>query len=176
VNAKPWVLDPETSNLLFAVKHLMISKVHGSFKRFSGTLQWNPEDPTLSSAEAKIEVGSIDTRDRRRDEHLTGDFFDPTRFPLIEFHSTRFQPIGGSRFEVTGELQMHGMKRSVQLKVNGLKEVIEDQRGQARMKAIAETTLNRKDFGLEWNAAIEAGGLTVGEEIAIRLELTWIRA
>ena len=168
----PWSLNCEHSSIEFKVRHLMLSKVVGCFRRFEGKLLWRPESPSNASASASIQVASIDTRDSSRDRHLVGpDFFDASRYPQISFSSTRFTPETKTSFSLEGDLSMHGVTKSVVLHCSGIKIKESASSQNSKLSLIATTKILRKDYGLMWNAAIEAGGVLVGDEIEIRLEL-----
>jgi polyisoprenoid-binding protein YceI len=153
----------------------MLTKVVGSFNQFEGTLQWDPDSPSRCSASASIHVASIDTGDASRDRHLTGpDFFDVEHHPLISFTSKRFVFSTKSNFVVEGDLSMHGTIRPVTLQCSNLR-VSKDAAGETRLELASSTRIRRKDFGLRWNAAIEAGGVMVGDDIEIELKLEFTR-
>jgi polyisoprenoid-binding protein YceI len=157
------------------VKHLIFSKVQGSFNGSSALLQHAPGDPCLSRVEARIDVSGVNTGDRHRDEHLRGpEFFGAEKFPSIIFQSKKFSPPGRGKFFIEGDLELHGVRRPIVLQVSGLNEVLEMPNAPPRMVCSATTKINRKDFGLEWSPAIEAGGVLVGNEIEIKLELEFI--
>jgi polyisoprenoid-binding protein YceI len=171
-----WTLDPSRSAVNFSVKHLMLSKVHGSFKKFSGVLSYHPERPAESSVEAVVEISSIDTRDEKRDEYLrTSDFFEITRFPTMSYRANGIRLAGKGEFEIQGELTLHGVTRKVIISGKGLDSPVKDASGAVRLKASGNARIRRKDFGLEWTAAIEAGGVLVGDEVSIHLETEWIK-
>jgi len=171
-----WSFDPSHSSIGFAVRHLMISKVRGQFGKWSGTFDYDAEDPTRSKLSVRIDAASIDTRDEKRDAHLRSpDFFDVEKFPELTFTSTRVERDGGDDFVVTGDLTIHGVTRSVQLKVEGLGRT-RDPWGGERVGFSASTSVNRKDFGLHWNVALETGGVVVGEKVEIGIEIEAVRA
>jgi polyisoprenoid-binding protein YceI len=154
----------------------MISKVRGQFGKWSGTFDYDAEDPTRSKLSVRIDAASIDTRDEKRDAHLRSpDFFDVEKFPELIFTSTRVERDGGDDFVVTGDLTIHGVTRSVQLKVEGLGST-RDPWGGERVGFSASTSVNRKDFGLHWNVALETGGVVVGEKVEIGIEIEAVRA
>jgi polyisoprenoid-binding protein YceI len=151
---------------------MMLSRVTGHFTRFEGKVNFNPDIPAECSATGSIQVASIDTRDSSRDRHLVGpDFFDASSYPVISFASKKFQFESATSFILDGELTMHGVSKpvSLQCKVAAIEKAKADQK--SKLKLIAKTRILRKDFGLMWNAAIEAGGVLVGDEIEIKLEL-----
>ncbi len=171
-----WTIDPIHSVAEFKVRHMMISNVKGQFSRVSGTLTFDETDVANSRIEAAIEAASIDTRDAQRDAHLrSADFFDVERFPALSFTSTRVTRTGNGRLAVEGELTIHGVTRSVGFDVEGPTPPAKDPWGSTRIGVSATTTINRKDFGLTWNAALETGGILVGEEVTITLDVQLIR-
>lgn len=172
-----WNIDPAHSSAEFKVKHMMISNVKGSFSGLSGVLTENTSDPTLSSVEASIPVATVNTGDPQRDGHLkSGDFFDPDKFPTLNFKSTSVAKKGEAEYEVTGDLTIRGVTKPVKFAVEGPSAPGKDPWGNTRIGLSATTKINRKDFGLAWNAALETGGFLVGEEVAITLEVQFIKA
>jgi len=170
-----WHIDPRHSLAEFSVRHMMLSKVRGRFTGVSGTIIDAGDDPKSSSVKAAIDVTTLITGDPQRDEHLRSpDFFDVANHPSMTFESRR---ITGSRehFKVTGDLTIRGQTREITLDVtfNGLGT---DPMGRAVAGFTAETQINRKDFGLNWNMALEAGGFLVGDEAKIELEVEAVRA
>jgi polyisoprenoid-binding protein YceI len=172
-----WKLDPAHSTAEFKVKHMMISNVKGSFSGLSGSLTLHEPDHALTRVEASVDVVTVSTGDAQRDGHLkSGDFFDIEKFPTMTFKSTKVVPEGGGDFTVTGDLTLHGVTRSVTFEVEGLSAPAKDPWGNLRVGLSASTKINRKDFGLTWNAALETGGILVGEDVAISLEVQFIKA
>ena len=172
-----WNLDAAHSAAEFKVKHMMISNVKGTFTGLSGTLQLDETDRTHSTVEASIDVATINTGDAQRDGHLkSGDFFDAEKFPTITFKSTNIDSTGGPDYEATGELSIRGVTKSVIFKVEDLSTPAKDPWGNQRIGLSATTKINRKDFGLGWNAALETGGVLVGEDVTITLEVQFIKA
>jgi polyisoprenoid-binding protein YceI len=171
-----WSFDPSHSNIGFSVRHLMISKVRGQFNQWKGTFEYDESDPTRSKLEVHIDAASIDTREEKRDAHLRSpDFFDVEKYPELVFVSTSVERDGGDDFVVNGDLTIHGVTRPVQLKVEGLGRT-RDPWGGERTGFSAATTISRKDFGLHWNVALEAGGVVVGDKIEIGIEIEALRA
>jgi polyisoprenoid-binding protein YceI len=172
-----WNIDPVHSVVEFKVKHMMISNVKGQFTGVTGTLSLDEADLTQSSVEAAIEIGSIHTRDEGRDAHLKGaDFFDAEQFPTMNLKSTHIAVKADGELVVTGDLTIKSVTRSVQFAVEGPTAAAKDPWGNMRVGVSATTKINRKDFGLTWNAALEAGGVMVGEEITITLDLQFVKA
>jgi polyisoprenoid-binding protein YceI len=174
--AATYEIDPAHSNAQFSVRHMMISNVKGEFAKLSGTVTYDQKDPTKSLVEATLDVASINTRDAKRDAHLKSpDFFDVAKYPTITFKSTKVQTAGPGKLKVTGKLTMHGVTRDVTLDVDGPTAEVKDPWGNTRVGASARTQLNRKDFGINWNAPVPTGGVVVGEEIPISLELEFLK-
>lgn len=172
-----WKLDPVHSVAEFKVKHMMISNVKGQFTGISGTLTLDDNDVTNARVEASIEAASINTRDAQRDGHLkSADFFDVEKFPALTFRSTGVERAGEDELAVTGELTIHGVTRQVVFRVEGSLAGSKDPWGNSRVGLAAVTKINRKDFGLTWNAALETGGILVGEEITITLDVQFVKA
>ena len=171
-----WKLDPAHSVAEFKVKHMMISNVKGQFKGVSGAVAWDGSDITKSSVEAKIDAATIHTNDAQRDGHLkSADFFDVEKYPELSFNSTGIKRAGGDELSVTGELTIHGVTQPVTFKVEGPTAPAKDPWGNLRVGLSAVTKINRKDFGLTWNAALETGGILVGEEVTITLDVQFIK-
>src|SRR5579859_3084982 len=172
-----WNIDPVHSVAEFKVKHMMISNVKGQFARLKGVLTLDEADLTKSHVEASIEAASINTGDAQRDTHLkSADFFDAEKFPTLSFKSTRVSRIGAAEIAVVGELTIHGIARNVTFDVDGPTPPIKDPWGNTRLGLSATTRINRKDFGLTWNAALETGGILVGDEVTITLDLQFVKA
>jgi polyisoprenoid-binding protein YceI len=156
---------------------MMISNVKGSFSGLSGTLIEHATDSTLSSVEASIPLASISTGDAQRDGHLkSAEFFDAEKYPTLNFRSTAVAKKGEAEYEVTGDLTVRGVTKPVKFAVEGPSAPGKDPWGNTRIGLSATTKINRKDFGLEWNAALETGGFLIGEEVAITLEVEFIKA
>lgn len=171
-----WQFDPAHSAAHFSVRHLMISNVRGHFNQLSGSVTINPQDPSKSTVEVAIEAASINTREPQRDEHLrSADFFDVAKHPLLTFRSTRIEARGADEFKVTGQLTIHGVTKEVTMDVEGPTPSVKDPWGNIRAGVTASTKINRKDFGLVWNAVTEAGGVVVGDEIKITIEAELIQ-
>ena len=170
--AGTWALDPTHSEVTFSVKHLAISKVRGIFERFTASIV-TAEDPSASTVEASIEVASINTNQKDRDKHLrTNDFFKADEFPNITFTSTSVV-LNGDDISVTGDLTLRGVTKSVTL-TGEFGGTVTDGYGQTKAGFTASTTINRHDYGVSWNAALEAGGLTLGDDISINFELQFV--
>jgi len=171
-----WKLDPAHSHAEFKVKHMMISNVKGSFSGLSGTLTEHATDKTLSTIEASIDVNSIVTGEAQRDAHLkSADFFDAAQFPTMTFRSSRVQPNGDGGYNVVGDLTLHGQTRQQTFIVEGPTAPGKDPWGNTLIGLSATTKINRKDYGLSWNAALETGGILVGDDVNITIEAQFIR-
>jgi len=171
-----WKLDPPHSQAEFKVKHMMISNVKGSFNGLTGTLTEHPTDKTLSSIEASIDVNTVSTGDAQRDAHLkSADFFDATQFGTMTFRSSKVQPNGDGGYNVTGDLTIHGQTRQQTFVVEGPTAPGKDPWGNTRIGLSATTKINRKDYGLSWNAALETGGILVGDDVNITIEAQFIK-
>ena len=177
IATRTWNIDPVHSVAEFKVKHMMISNVKGQFTGVKGVLDLDESELTNSCIEASIDATSIDTRDAQRDAHLkSADFFDVERFPALSFQSTRTSRTGDGDLAVTGDLTIHGVTRSVAFIVEGPSAPAKDPWGHTRVGLSATTKINRKDFGLTWNTALETGGILVDDEVTITLDLQFVRA
>ena len=174
--ASTWEIDPAHTDVAFAVKHLMISTVRGRFASVAGTVRLDETDVTRSSVNVDIDAGSIDTRQEQRDAHLrSADFFDVDVHPRLTFRSRSVERTGSDRLRVRGELTIRGVSRDVVL------EVVDEGRGTdpwggQRAAFSATTSIDRRDFGLTWNQALETGGVLVSNEVKITLEVQVVRA
>lgn len=169
-------IDPSHSTASFSIKHMMIAKVHGGFEKMSGSLVLDSQDLSKSSIEATIDASTINTRESQRDTHLkSADFFDIEKFPTINFKSTKIESAGGGELKVTGDLTIHGVTKQVTLDVEGPSAEMKDPWGNTKIGASATTKIKRKDFGLTWNAALEAGGVLVGDDVNITLEVQFVK-
>ena len=174
--ASTWTIDPDHSNIGFKVRHLMVSNVKGSFDKHTGTVEINDKDITKSKVEVSIDTNSINTNVQKRDDHLrSADFFNVAKFPTMTFVSKKIAQAGKDKLKVTGDLTLHGVTKVVVLDVEGPSKESKDPWGSLRKGATATTKINRKDFGLVWNKALETGGVVVGDEITITLEIEMIK-
>jgi polyisoprenoid-binding protein YceI len=172
-----WNIDPVHSVAEFKVKHMMISNVKGQFTRIKGALELNEADLSKAWVAASIEAASIHTRDDQRDAHLKStDFFDVEKFPTLSFKSTRITRVADGELGVAGDLTIRGVTRSVVFNVEGPSPAVKDPWGNTRMGLSATTKINRKDFGLTWNSALETGGILVGDDITITLDVQFVKA
>lgn len=169
-------IDPAHSVADFKVRHLMVSNVRGEFSGVSGAVQFDDQNPANSKVDATIDVNTIQTREPQRDTHLkSADFFDVEKFPHITFVSKKVVKTGDEEHKVTGDLTIHGVTREVVLEVEGPTPEVKDPWGSVKSGASAKTKINRKDFGLVWNVALETGGVLVGEDVQIHLDLELTR-
>lgn len=172
-----WTVDNAHTSVTFGVRHMMVSTVRGEFQKVSGTVTLDKKNPSRSKVEVDIDIASINTRDEKRDGHLrSADFFDVAQFPTMTFRSTKVTQKGPEDFEVAGDLSIHGVTRNVVLQVEGLTNEHADPWGMVRIGASAKTKIKRSDFGMTWNAALEAGGILVGDDVSIQLEVELQRA
>jgi polyisoprenoid-binding protein YceI len=172
-----WTIDPVHSIAEFKVKHMMISNVKGHFGKVSGTLILNESDLANSRIEALIDASTIETRDAQRDAHLkSADFFDVEKFPALSFQSTRITLVREGELTVEGDLTIHGVTRKVLFAVEGPTPPAKDPWGNTRVAVSATAKINRKDFGLTWNATLESGGILVGNEVTITLDVQFVKA
>jgi len=172
-----WSLDPVHSVAEFKVKHMMISNVKGQFTGITGILTLDENEVEGSRVEATIDASTINTREAQRDTHLkSADFFDVEQFPTLSFRSTQVKRTGDDELAVTGDLTIHGVTRQVVFQVEGPTAAGKDPWGNTRIGLSAMTKINRKDFGLTWNAALETGGILVGEDVTITLDLEFVKA
>jgi polyisoprenoid-binding protein YceI len=171
-----WTIDPAHTTVEFSLKHLMISTVRGHFGAVSGTIVLDEQNPAASSVTAEIDVTSIDTRQEQRDAHLrSADFFDVEKFPNIAFTSTRIEALGGGRHNVYGNLTIRDVTREVVLETTDEGRGGDPWGGQ-RAGFSATTRIDRREFGLTWNQALETGGVLVGNDIKISLEVQAVKA
>ena len=172
-----WNLDAAHSVAEFKVKHMMISNVKGQFAKVTGVLQLDEQDITKSKVEASIDATSLNTRDDQRDTHLkSADFFDVEKHPSLTFKSTGIKIVRDGELSLEGDLTIHGITRKVSFTVEGPTPPSKDPWGNTRIAVSATAKINRKDFGLTWNAALETGGILVGEEVTITLDVQFVKA
>jgi polyisoprenoid-binding protein YceI len=172
-----WAIDAAHSAAEFKVKHMMISSVKGRFAGIKGSLALDEADVTNSRVEASVDAASISTNEPQRDTHLrSADFFDVEKFPTLSFQSTQVARSGDGELAVTGDLTIHGVTRSVVFAVEGPSSPVRDPYGNIRVGLAATAKINCKDFGLTWNAALETGGILVGDEVTISLDVQFVKA
>jgi polyisoprenoid-binding protein YceI len=169
--ASTWEIDPVHSSATFSIRHMTVSNVRGEFGKVTGTVDWNDADVTKSTVQATIDVSTLNTREPKRDGHLKSpDFFDVEKYPTITFKSTQVKKVGPNHVKVIGDLTMHGVTKPVTLDATYTGEV-KDPGGNIKRGVSAKTKVNRKDFGLIWNKTLETGGVLVGDEVDIALDL-----
>jgi polyisoprenoid-binding protein YceI len=174
--ATRWEFDRSHSSINFHVRHLMVSKVHGRFHDWSGVLDIDDADLSRSRVEVTIDAASVDTKDEKRDAHLkSADFLDVEKFPKLTFTGTKIERLADDAAKLHGDLTIHGVTKPVVLDVE-LSGRVKDPWGGTRAGFSAKTTISRKDFGLTWNVALEAGGLLVGDKVEIGLEIEVVEA
>jgi polyisoprenoid-binding protein YceI len=173
--ATEYDIHPTNSSAMFSVKHMMVSNVRGSFSKVTGSVNLDEKDLTKSSVEAIIDATTVTTNDTSRDEHLRGaDFFDVAKFPTLTFKSTKVEK-AGSDLKMTGNLTIRGVSKPVVLMVEGFTAESKDPYGNVKRGGTATTKLQREDFGLKWNAALETGGVAVGKEVSVTLEIELVK-
>lgn len=174
-SASTWSIDGTHSTVGFKVRHMMVSNVRGNFKKFEGTVELDDKDVTKSKVNVSVDTASIDTDNEKRDAHLRDkDFFNVKKFPKMTFTSTKIVKKGDA-LHVTGNLTMHGVTKPVTLKVEDLTAAIKDPWGMQRRGLSASAKIKRADFGLTYNSVLEAGGVAVGEEVTIVLEVELVK-
>jgi polyisoprenoid-binding protein YceI len=174
--AATWELDPAHTSIAFSIRHMMISRVRGHFNGFTGKAVGDPAAPEKSAIEATIDAKSIDTDNQKRDDHLRSpDFLDVAKFPTLTFTSKKIEAAGPGKARVTGDLTLHGVTKEVVLDVEGPTDVIKDPMGNTRAGAHATTKINRKDFGIAFDKTMDGGGLLVGEEVDITIDVEAVK-
>jgi polyisoprenoid-binding protein YceI len=175
--AADWELDPSHSHVGFGIKHMMISTLHGTFNKYTGTVTLDDKDPSKVAAHIVIETASVDTGDAKRDEHLKSpDFFDAAQYPKIIFDAVKAEKRGADGLAITGNLTIKSVTKPVVLAVSGITQEVKDPWGGLRKGATATAKINRKDFGLTWNKSLDSGGVLVGDDVNIELELELTKA
>ena len=172
-----WNIDPSHSVAEFKVKHMMIANVKGYFSKITGVLTRDESNVANSSVEVSIDAASIETRDAQRDTHLkSADFFDVEKHPFLSFKSNGIKQVQDGELSVGGDLTIRGVTRKVIFDVEGPTPPAKDPWGGTRIAVSASTKIKRKDFGLTWNAALETGGILVGDEVTINLDVEFVKA
>lgn len=171
-----WKIDPAHTAAQFAVKHLMISTVRGAFKNVNGTINWDESDVTKSTVNVTIDATTVDTGEAPRDKDLKSDkFFDTAEYPTLTFKSTKVEQAGTGKLKVTGDLTIRGVTKQAVLDVDGPSASVKDPWGNTRSALSASTKINRQDFGVKWNANIDGGGVVVGDDVNITIDLEMIK-
>jgi len=169
--AAMYEIDSAHTSAQFAIRHLMVSTVRGDFRKVTGTVNLDEKDVTKSMIEATIDVASLNTGNEKRDEHLRSpDFFDVAKHPTMTFKSKKVEKTGEGKYKATGELTLRGVTKEVVLDFEGSLTPVKDPMGKTRIGGMATTKLNRKDFGIAWNRALETGGVVVGDEVSITID------
>lgn len=175
-HAATWEMDPAHSSFQFKVRHLTVSNVSGDFSKSRGVVMIDDKDITQLRVEVTIDAASVNTGHAQRDEHLRGpDFFDVAKHPTLTFVSRKVSKADGGGLKVTGDLTIHGVTREITVDVEGPTAEVKDPWGSIRRGATATTKINRKDFGLTWNKVLDGGGLVVGDEVNIYVEVELVR-
>ena len=171
-----WKIDPAHSSAQFVIRHMMITNVRGGFSGLQGTVVYDPADLNASSVDVTIDPNSLSTGDATRDTHVkSADFLDVEKYPTITFKSKKITK-DGDGLKVIGDLTIHGVTKEVVLNVEGPTEEQKDPYGNIRVGGSATTKIKRSDFGLKWNAALETGGIMLGDELKIELDVSLIKA
>lgn len=171
-----WTIDPQHSSAQFSVRHMMISNVKGEFSKVTGTVEYDGKDLRSIKVDATIDTTTVNTREPQRDAHLkSAEFFDVANYPTMTFKSKRVEQVQQGSFKLVGDMTIHGVTKEVVLDVAGPSQEIKDLRGNVHIGASATTKVNRKDFGLKWNGLVEGGGVVVGDEVSITLDLEFVR-
>lgn len=174
--AATWQIDPDHSSFQFKVRHLMVSNVKGDFTKVKGAVTMDDKDVSNLNVQLVIDAASVNTGHAKRDEHLrAADFFDVAKYPTITFVSKKVIKAGPDRLQVIGDLTLHGVTKEITVEVEGPTSEIKDPWGNFRRGATATTKINRKDFGLTWNRVLETGGVVVGEDVDIFIEIELIK-
>src|SRR5438094_10247071 len=167
-----WQIDPAHTAAGFAVKHLMISTVRGQFKGIAGTVTWDDQDISKSSIDVTIDASTVDTSEPNRDKDLKSDkFFDVAKYPTITFKSKKIESVSAGKLKIAGDLTIHGVTKEVMLDVEGPTGPVKDPWGNTRVAANAAAKVNRQDFGVKWNATVDGGGVVVGDDVTITIDL-----
>jgi len=171
-----WQIDPAHTAAGFAVKHLMISTVRGQFKGVNGAVVWDDQDISKSTIDVTIDAKTIDTSEPKRDEDLRSEkFFDTAKYPTITFKSKKIENVSAGKLKVTGDLTIRGVTKEVVLDIEGPSNPVKDPWGNTRIAASATTKVNRQDYGVKWNANIDGGGVVVGDDVNITIDLEMIK-
>lgn len=175
-SAQEWRIDSSHSAAQFAVRHMMVSTVRGQFGNVTGTAVYDPADIAKASITAEVDVATIDTRNAKRDAHLkSADFFEVEKFPKIRFVSKSVEPAGQGRLKLIGDLTIRDVTKQVAFDVEGVGAPVKDGRGGERAGGTASAKISRQEFGIKWNRAVETGGVVVGDEVSLTIDLQLIR-
>lgn len=172
VSAADYTIDSAHSAAQFKVRHLMVSNVRGDFSKLNGKLVFDPKNLAASKVEATIDVATVSTREPDRDKHLkSADFFDVAKYPQMTFQSKKFEPAGANKYKVTGDLTIRGVTKEVVFSVENVTPETKGMMGETRIGAQVSGKVNRKDFGVSWNKSLDGGGVVVGDEVEITLDV-----
>jgi polyisoprenoid-binding protein YceI len=174
--ATTYKIDPAHSSASFVIRHLMITNVRGSFSNVQGSVVWDAENPAASSIDAVVDATTLNTQEPNRDTHVkSADFLDVVQFPTFTFKSTKVEAAGEGEAKVTGDLTIHGVTKPVVLNVEGPTAESKDPWGNVRIGASATTKIKRSEFGIVWNAPLETGGIMLGDDLKIEIDLSLIK-
>jgi polyisoprenoid-binding protein YceI len=174
--ASTWQVDPNHSSAQFAVRHLGLSTVRGAFTKVTGKADLDDKDVTKSSVEVTIDANSVDTRVPNRDNDLRSDhFFDVAKYPTITFKSKKVEQVAPGKLKITGDLTIHGTTKEVVLDVDGPTAPVKDPWGNQRIAASGTTKINRQDYGVKWNATMDNGGVVVGDDVDITIDVELVQ-
>ncbi len=175
-HASDWEIDAGHSRVGFAIRHMMVSTVHGTFDKYTGSVAVDDADTTKSKVHLDIDAASINTGNSKRDEHLRSpDFFDTAKYPKLTFESTKIEKRGADGLIVTGNLTIKNVTKPVVLTITGLTGEVKDPWGGVRRGASAQTKISRKDFGINWNKGLDTGGVVLGDDVTIELEVELLK-
>jgi polyisoprenoid-binding protein YceI len=176
IEASTWTIDPAHSKPSFSIRHMMISNVTGCFDKVAGTVRYDGKNLSNAYVEATIDASSIDTSNAQRDTHLKSpDFLDTAKYPTITFKSKTIAPMSDHQAKITGDLTMHGVTKEIILDLQEITPEIKDPRGKTRVGATATATLNRKDFGISFNATMDNGGAMVGDQVSVSIAVELVK-
>jgi polyisoprenoid-binding protein YceI len=171
-----WQIDPQHSSAQFSVRHLAIATVRGAFSKVTGTLLFDENDVTKSTVDVTIDVSTVDTREPNRDNDLRSDkFFDVAHYPSMTFKSRKVEQVAPGKLKVTGDLTIRGTTKEVVLDVDGPTAPVKDPWGHQRAAVNATTKINRQDFGVKWNATMDNGGVVVGDDVPITIDVEMVK-
>jgi len=176
VGAATYQLDPVHSSIQFKIRHLTVANVTGTFNNFKGSATIEGEDPATLKVEVTIEAASVNTGNEKRDEHLkTPEFLDVAKYPTITFVSKKVMKGDPGKLKITGDLTLHGVTREIAVDLEGPTPEIKDPWGNFRRGASGTAKIDRRDFGITWSKSLDAGGLVMGNEVTIYVEVEWVR-
>jgi polyisoprenoid-binding protein YceI len=171
-----WQIDSAHTSTQFTIRHMMISNVRGDFGKTTGKAEFDGKDPTHAKVDATIDVDSINTREPKRDAHLKGaEFFDIAKYPTMHFVSKKIEKGADGKYKMIGDLTLHGVTKEVVLDLEGPTSIVKDPHGNERVGASATAKINRKDFGVSYNSVLETGGVMVGDDVAINIDVELVK-